>query len=32
VFLLIDLLGANTGIVFDDEENYHQEIKIKKGI
>jgi hypothetical protein len=24
VFLLIDLLGTNTGIVFDDEENYHQ--------
>jgi hypothetical protein len=28
IFLLIDLLGTNVGIVFDDEENYHQ----KKGI
>jgi hypothetical protein len=32
VFLLIDLLGTNTGIVFDDEENCHQENKNKKGI
>jgi hypothetical protein len=29
VFLLIDLLGTNSGIVFDDEENCHQK-KIKR--
>jgi hypothetical protein len=31
VFLLIDILGTNTGIVFDDEENCHLK-EIKKGI